>query len=362
MERITMEQYVEACKYPGTIDDDAVGVALADYCKSLGITRTIKRIRHPWHDDQGLQSIVDAAIGAIPTSERAARDARAALDALAARDARAALDALAARDARAALDALAARDARAARAAGDALDAQAARAARAAGDARAALDARAAGDAAIRRFSAWCVWASGGYWYWDLSWVSSVYFGANQTRSRKVLEWLSCVCRAFISGAWFLVWTEHTLYWVAKPTMHLSAQVRALHREDGPALECDVENLYYIRGVCVGADVVMTPHLLTVKQIDEEQDNDVRGIMLERFGMGRYLLDSGAKVLDEGKNDIEGTHEALMQTPNGRKFFWPTCPSGRICPPLPVPNEINNRDQARNWFSGNKPFRILART
>ena len=121
-------------------------------------------------------------------------------------------------------------------------------------------------------------------------------------------------------------------------------------------------SLWYIHGVAVNEQIVMRPETLTVAQIDAEQNNDVRAIMLERFGTGRYLLESGAGVIDEGRNDIEGTHEALMGTANGRKFFWPTCPSGRVCPPLPVPNEISTREQARTWLAGDKPFRILART
>lgn len=228
------------------------------------------------------------------------------------------------------------------------------------------MDARDAGarNALLWRFADWCVW-NGGWWSWDMSWMATTYFGS---KGRDAVErWARPFCRAFVAGAWFLVWTPETLFWIAKPEMVYETAAgtprgKQLHCDDGPALVNDVENLYYIHGVQVPADVVLTPHLLTVKHIDAETNNDVRGIMLERFGRGRYLTESGAEVVDEGRNDIEGTHEALMRTPNGRVFFWPTCPSGRVCPPLPVPDEIATRQEARDWLAGGSSSRIVART
>lgn len=227
------------------------------------------------------------------------------------------------------------------------------------------MDARAAG--ALKRFGDWCMWRSAGWWSHDVAWMACHYFGARQIKNEIVEKWSRPVLDAHLAGAWFLIWTGQTLYWVPQPIvrttpMRGAANGRVLHCEDGPAIECDIDNLYFLRGLMVPADVVLTPHLLTVKDIDGEKNNDVRAVMLERFGVGRYLLESGASVIDEGKNNIEGTHEALMVAPNGRRYFWPTCPSGRVCPPLPVPDEINTREQARNWLAGSKPFRILART
>ena len=196
----------------------------------------------------------------------------------------------------------------------------------------------------------------GGYWYWDLSWISTTSIGARQLKLKSVSAWSDCLFDAFVSGAWFLIWTKDVLFWVSKPALQFESSPslpsgKQLHNDSGPAVICDVENLYYIHGVQVPADVVMTPHLLTVAQIDAEDDNDIRAIMLDRFGAGRYIVESGAEVVEEGKNEVEGTHEALMRTPNGRKFFWPTCPSGRVCPPLPVPDTITNREEARRWLN-----------
>ena len=78
--------------------------------------------------------------------------------------------------------------------------------------------------------------------------------------------------------------------------------------------------------------------------------------------MARYLQETGATVIDSTRNGIEGTHESLLRDKNGQVFLWPTCPSGRICPPLRVPREMTTCEQARNWLAGPKPFRVIART
>ena len=42
------ERYVEACNYPGTLDEAAVKDALTRYCAALGIKREIVRIEAGW--------------------------------------------------------------------------------------------------------------------------------------------------------------------------------------------------------------------------------------------------------------------------------------------------------------------------
>jgi hypothetical protein len=136
-----------------------------------------------------------------------------------------------------------------------------------------------------------------------------------------------------------------------------------LHCEDGPSMQWrDGWALWHIHGVAVCEQIVLRPETQTVEQIDREPNNDVRAIRLQRFGIPRYLMETGAEVLDECRNDIENTHEALLRAKNGNVFMWPTCPSGRLCPPLPVPNSIKTCEQARKWLAGERPFRVLART
>lgn len=94
-----------------------------------------------------------------------------------------------------------------------------------------------------------------------------------------------------------LHWTEDTLYWVAKPKVHVEkiATGRRLHNATYAALESDVENLYFWHGVLVPAFVVVKPGWITMKHIKEEENAEVRRVMIERYGEDKYIADSGMK-------------------------------------------------------------------
>jgi hypothetical protein len=70
-----------------------------------------------------------------------------------------------------------------------------------------------------------------------------------------------------------------------------------MHREDGPAVAWDGWGLYAIHGVVVPERVVMAPETLTVAEIDAETNAEVRRVMRERFGEGRYLREAGADLV-----------------------------------------------------------------
>ena len=219
----------------------------------------------------------------------------------------------AARDARAALDARDARDAR------DALDARAARVARAALVARDALDARDARES-MQRFAAWClqVW----WWYgWDLSWIVTTHFGADQLGKPVVDRWAKPLFEAFVAGAWLLYWTDDTLYWVAKPKVSVERDdrlgMRRLHHQKYAALESDIENLYFWHGVMVPAFVVVRPDWITAKHVTEEPNVEVRRVMLERMGVDRFMAEVDAKIVHEDKDQLGKRRRLLrVEQPN----------------------------------------------
>lgn len=94
-----------------------------------------------------------------------------------------------------------------------------------------------------------------------------------------------------------LHWTEDTLYWVAKPTVHVEQipNGRRLHNDRYAALESDVENLYFWHGILVPAFVIVKPEWITLKHMSNEQNAEVRRVMIERYGEDRYIRDSGMK-------------------------------------------------------------------
>lgn len=101
-----------------------------------------------------------------------------------------------------------------------------------------------------------------------------------------------------------LHWTEDVLYWIAKPTVHTEqiTNGRRLHNDHYAALESDVENLYFWHGILVPAFVVVRPDWITIKHITEEDNAEVRRVMVEKYGEDRYISDSGMKPVATDEN------------------------------------------------------------
>jgi hypothetical protein len=132
-----------------------------------------------------------------------------------------------------------------------------------------------------------------------LSYVATTHIGAQQLGKTDTMRWTEPLFEAFIAGAWILHWTETALFWVAKPAVHVELVngQRRLHNQPYAAIESDAENLYYWHGVYVPAFVVVRPDWITLKHIETEPNIEVRRIMVERFGLERYILESGARLV-----------------------------------------------------------------
>lgn len=111
----------------------------------------------------------------------------------------------------------------------------------------------------------------------------------------------------FVDGAelgWTLFFDEVCIV-SRKPTVHFELphdQIRAgtvspLHRMDGPAIDFgpgNEANVYAVRGVRVDDYVIEHPEKITVEDIQNETNSEVRRVKIDQYGQSRYLLDSGA--------------------------------------------------------------------
>jgi hypothetical protein len=127
------------------------------------------------------------------------------------------------------------------------------------------------------------------------------HIGALQLDNAPLQAWTEPLFEAFLAGAWMIHWTEDTVYWIAKPVVHVEpvAQGRRLHNASGPALDSDIEPLYFWHGVMVPDFVVERPELITVEQIQQERNAEVRRVLLERYTFPRYIQDTGAQKIHE---------------------------------------------------------------
>lgn len=69
------------------------------------------------------------------------------------------------------------------------------------------------------------------------------------------------------------------------------------HCEDGPAIvSAEGYEVYALHGVCASRDAVMNPKRLRIQDIELEPSARTRALLIERYGLARYLRDSGAIV------------------------------------------------------------------
>ena len=180
--------------------------------------------------------------------------------------------------------------------------------------------------------------------------MATYYLGAKQTNSRTVQTWSKPLYEAFLAGAWYLFWTDQTLYWVAKPGMYKNERGQ-LHNAAGPALWSDVEPFWFWRGVLVTEQIVLAPNTLTPEQIAKETNVQVRQVMVERVGIERVCQMFQAQCVDK-----RGDYELLaLNLGDGRirpylKMLNPSMPG--IYHVEGVAPNITTVQEALNWRNG----------
>jgi hypothetical protein len=172
-----------------------------------------------------------------------------------------------------------------------------------------------------------------------------------------VQRWSKPLFEAFIAGAWILHWTDDVLYWVAKPTVHMDLMpgTRRLHCDSGPALESNIEPLYFWHGVLVPDFVVDHPERITLDNIKTEENSEVRRILIERYGTSRYLMDSNAQIIHTSGNNILYRQEIMGDEPivMVRVLNSTPEPNGEVKSYfLRVPPDIADADAAVAWTFG----------
>jgi len=168
--------------------------------------------------------------------------------------------------------------------------------------------------------------------YWSIWYVG--YASMYQLADRIGLEMDQEKLKSF--SAWvkncpYILFNEEIVFVSKKPvSLHLNDDGQ-LHNEEGKACEFrDGWGIYSINGVAVDEQIVMSPETQTVEQIREEQNEEVKRIRIERYGWSKYMNAIDAKLIDERRNDIEGTLEFLFKGNDGNNdlgLLLTQCPS-----------------------------------
>jgi len=149
---------------------------------------------------------------------------------------------------------------------------------------------------------------------------------------------------------------EHLVFVCESPTTYLVDEGQRPHSETSAALEfSDGMKAYYWHGVLVEARLILQPESITVDEIENTRNLELRRVLIERYGPARYLQESGAKEIQSDsfgtlyKRELEGDEALVMvkvinstPEPDGsyREYF------------LRVPPDMETAKQAVAWTFG----------
>ena len=133
------------------------------------------------------------------------------------------------------------------------------------------------------------------------------------------------------------------------------------HCDTGPFCRWrDGTALYAVHGTRVPAWIIEQPGRLTVASIDAETNAEVRRVMVERYGYGRYLVDSGARVTHECVDEVGVPMRLLRRDQKGDEPIvcvellntTPDPDGTRRLYHVRVPPTVEDCWTARNWICG----------
>lgn len=138
-----------------------------------------------------------------------------------------------------------------------------------------------------------------------------------------------------------------------------------LHCEDGPAMVWpDGWGVWSWHGVRVPRHVIEAPETITVAEIKEEKNAEVRRVMRERYGHGRYLQDTKAKLVDADHEVARkgAAPRCLIEDDEGRRWLVGTDGGTRRVYYMEVGAEVKTCKEAHESLCGFDESAILSKS
>lgn len=132
-----------------------------------------------------------------------------------------------------------------------------------------------------------------------------------------------------------------------------------LHNTDGPAIKYAKGGEYVVEGFPFEERFFTNKESITIKEIEDESNQERRRIMTSLMGIGRYLQETGAKVIQMDSvrvmtvgDDDRRMPRALIQAKDGRMFLCGTDGSTSRVYYMPVPREVTSCQMAHEAIAG----------
>lgn len=138
------------------------------------------------------------------------------------------------------------------------------------------------------------------------------------------------------------------------------------HSLDGPTHEyADGWKIWHIDGIRVTEKIVMEPETITLDEIKDEQNAELRRVLRQQYGEGRYLRDTGAKLVDmdyEGAKQGAAPRALLQEAGSDDRWLVGTDGSTKRVYYMPVPSTVRTCRQAHELIAGMDESRIVSKS
>lgn len=129
--------------------------------------------------------------------------------------------------------------------------------------------------------------------------------------TRKLELW-----NGILHGAYAALFYDGVCFLCDQPSTVSLDNERRYHGEDGPAMTFpDGYSVYAWHGRSVPRDIIDHPENISVERIEKERNVEIRTILMERYGLERFIADSGARVIGEDECGILYRKEFAVEEP-----------------------------------------------
>lgn len=164
-------------------------------------------------------------------------------------------------------------------------------------------------------------------------------------------------CKFLRSGVWDSIFMRGASIHCRRPkAVHLDERGR-LHNPRGPAVDwADNFTVWFVHGVAVERRWVEQPETITYQEVIKQENVEVRRTMVDLMGLGRFVEQAKAKVLDQDR-DSSNMPRRLLEVPAGNNdenivLVEVQCPSTGKLAHLRVPPTMRKCTDAVAWSFG----------
>lgn len=156
-------------------------------------------------------------------------------------------------------------------------------------------------------------WA-GGWWY-GLAWQTFMTDVCGLELNRDLQERLTAAVDVAMSACY---WWPHKDFVVVsdRPSVINKDSKGRLHCDNGPSIAFrDGWALYHWHGTEVPRLVIESPELITVDMIESEKNAEIRRVLIERYGLSRFVTNSDYKVIHQDVDSLGLPRRLLCKPP-----------------------------------------------